>query len=284
MGDTTAMKSLPSFGGIHINRRSFLAAILVCLTSQSAFAASGEVRKWTVDGVAREALVFIPEKARTEAAPLVFGFHGHGGSMRNAELSFRIHTLWPEAIVVYPQGLNTPGQLTDPEGKMSGWQSGPGAMGDRDLKFVDAMLEGLQKELKVDSRRIFSTGHSNGGGFTYLLWATRGDKFAAFAPSASAAGRVARDLKPKPVFHIAAGNDELVKFEWQKLMINHVRRLNQCGDGAAWDSEKGCTICPSKIGSPVVTFIHDGGHRYPEDAPARIVKFFKLHALPEAKQ
>jgi len=278
------MKSLQSFGRIHISRRAFVAAILACVASQSAFAASGEVRKWTVDGVAREALVFIPEKARTEAAPLVFGFHGHGGSMGNAERSFPIHTLWPEAIVVYPQGLNTPGQLTDPEGKKSGWQSGPGAMGDRDLKFVDAMLERLQKELKVDSRRIFSTGHSNGGGFTYLLWATRGEKFAAFAPSASAAGRVARDLKPKPVFHIAAGNDELVKFEWQKLMIEHVRRINQCGDGTAWDGEKGCTLYQSNIGAPVVTFIHEGGHRYPEEAPARIVKFLKLHALPEAKQ
>jgi polyhydroxybutyrate depolymerase len=276
------MKSFALFLGISISRRFLLAAIVGWFACHPLFAADGELRKWTVDGVAREALVSIPETARTEAAPLVFGFHGHGGSMRNAARSFRIHTLWPEAIVVYPQGLNTPGQLTDPEGKKSGWQSGPGAMGDRDLKFVDAMLEGLQKDLKVDSRRVFSTGHSNGGGFTYLLWAARGEKFAAFAPSASAAGRVARDLKPKPVFHIAAENDELVKFEWQKLMIEHVRRLNQCGDGAAWDGEKGCTVYTSKIGAPVITFIHAGGHRYPEDAPARIVKFFKLHALREA--
>lgn len=278
------MKTAFTIQETHSTRRHFLFALLIFFASQPTFAAGGEVRKWTVGGVEREAIVHIPEKARSEAAPLVLAFHGHGGSMRNAERSFSIHTLWPEAIVVYPQGLNTPGLLTDPEGKKTGWQSGPGAMEDRDLKFVDAMLEGLQKELKVDTRRIYSTGHSNGGGFTYLLWATRGEKFAAFAPSASAAARVARDLKPKPALHIAGENDELVKFEWQKRMIDYLQKLNQCGPGEAWENEKGCTIYPSKIGAPLVTFIHPGAHRYPDEAPAKIVKFFKLHALPEAKK
>lgn len=32
-----------------------------------------------------------------------------------------IQTLWPEAIVVYPQGLNSPGPV-DPPGNKPGWQ------------------------------------------------------------------------------------------------------------------------------------------------------------------
>ena len=33
---------------------------------------------------------------------------------------------WPEAIVVYMQGLNTPGVIGDREGKKSGWQKSTG--------------------------------------------------------------------------------------------------------------------------------------------------------------
>ena len=233
-----------------------------------------------MDGVVREALLHVPAKAQTEPCPLVFGFHGHGGNMNNAARMYHVHTLWPEAIVVYPQGLNTKGQLTDPEGKKPGWQGGVGAEGDRDLKFFDVMLSTLEKEFKVDPKRIYSTGHSNGGGFTYLLWAERGDKFAAFGPSAAASRRALRDLKPKPMIHIAGENDPLVKFSWQKLTMEAVRRGNQCGEGTPWEGEKGCTLYRSKIGAPVVTFIHPGPHTYAGEAPALIVKFFKQHALP----
>jgi polyhydroxybutyrate depolymerase len=254
---------------------------LFVATLHFTFAADALVRReWTVDGVTREALVAIPATAKTVPAPLVFGFHGHGGNMRFAARSYHIHTLWPEAIVVYPQGLNTKGQLTDPEGKKPGWQGAVGTEGDRDLKFFDAMLASLETEFKVDAKRIYSTGHSNGGGFTYLLWAERGDKFAAFGPSAAVSKGAARGLKPKPMIHIAGENDPLVKFAWQKLMMETVRKTNQCGEGASWEGEKGCTLYPSKVGAPVVTFIHPGTHTYATEAPALIVKFFKQHALP----
>ena len=237
-------------------------------------------REFVVDGVKREALLYAPGKAKGDAAPLIFGFHGHGGNMNNAARQYHFHTLWPEAIVIYPQGLNTPGRLTDPEGKKPGWQSGPGDQGDRDLKFFDAMLAELHQEFKIDDKRIYSSGHSNGGGFTYLLWAMRGDQFAAFAPSASAASKTQSLLKPKPVLHVAGENDPLVKFEWQKLTMEAVRKLNQCGAGQPWELDKNCTIYPSPIGAPVVTAIHPGTHNYPNEAPEVIVTFFKSQKKP----
>jgi polyhydroxybutyrate depolymerase len=188
------------------------------------------------------------------------------------------HELWPAAIVVYPQGLNTPGRLTDPEGKKAGWQHGLAAQGDRDLKFFDAMLASLRRDYRVDDKRIYATGHSNGGGFTYLLWAARGDQFAAFAPSAAAGEQHLAQLKPKPVLHVAGENDPLVKFEWQQRMIEALKKLNQCGPGQPW--EKGHTLYPSKLGTPVVTVIHPGTHQYLREAPALIVKFFQQHTLP----
>ena len=185
-----------------------------------------------------------------------------------------------DLIVVYAQGVPTPGQLTDPDGKKSGWQPKAGDHSDRDLKFFDEIQKTLHKDLKIDDKRIFSTGHSNGGGFTYLLWAARGDAFAAVAPSAAGPGSLkgARDLKPKPCLHVAGELDPLVKYDNQKRTMEYVRKLNGCeAEGKPWD--KAGTIVgtqyESKGGTPFVSLIHPGDHTYPSDAPKLIVKFFK---------
>jgi polyhydroxybutyrate depolymerase len=255
---------------------ALLTALTVLLSAASVCAqtATGLQRlEFTVDGVTREALIHRP--AGTNPAPVVFVFHGHGGNMRQAARSFGIERHWPEAIVIYMQGLNTPGQLTDPEGKRPGWQAGPGQQGDRDLKFFDAVLARLKRDYQVDDRRIYATGHSNGGGFTYLLWAERDDVFAAMAPSAGVARYVNR-LTPKPAFHLAGKQDALVKYSWQQNMMTAVRTLNGCAEtGEPW-AEVG-TLYPSKNGTPLVTFIHPGGHQFPMNAPALMVKFFKEH-------
>lgn len=233
-------------------------------------------REWTIEGAPREALIYRPAgKAEDAGWPVVFVFHGHGGNMQQAARSQPFHQVWPEALVVFMQGVPTPGRLTDPEGKRNGWQSGPGEQGDRDLKFFDAVLGSLQADYKIDPKRIYATGHSNGGGFTYLLWAERAQVFAAFGPSASVASRKYGKLTPRPVIHVAGENDPLVKFEWQKAMMETLRRNNECGDGRP--AGPGLTLYPSKLDAPVMTYIHPGTHQYPSAAPAIIAKFFQEH-------
>jgi polyhydroxybutyrate depolymerase len=245
----------------------------------AALFAVGDPQKleWTVDGVAREGLVYAPAKESPDGPPLVFGFHGHGGSMQNAARSFHIHDVWPEAVVVYLQGLPTPGQLTDPEGKKAGWQKSPGDQDDRDLKLFDAVLAAMKEKHKIDPRRVYATGHSNGAAFTYLLWANRPDVFAAIAPSAAAGARPQKDTKPCPTLHLAGEKDPLVRFEMQMRAVNAIKTFNGCEEtGKDWD--KGCTLYPSSKDAPVVTFIHPGTHQYPAEGPALIVKFFKEYA------
>lgn len=233
---------------------------------------------WQVDGVAREGMVHIPESALKTPAPVVFAWHGHGGTMKHSANTFGYHKLWPEAISVYLQGLNTPGRLTDPEGKKPGWQSRAGDQNDRDLKLFDTVLANLKRDYKVDEKRIYSTGHSNGGGFTYLLWQARGEIFAAMAPSAAFASiRENTALMPKPVLHVAGETDPLVKYAWQKAVIETLKTNNQCGEGKPWGDSKLCTEYVSSSGNPVVTCIHPGAHGFLAEAPALIVKFFKEH-------
>ena len=93
-------------------RRVISAVVLLLATANLAVADNLTRMEWKVDGVTREALVYVPATAKTHPCPVVFAFHGHGGTMRNAANKFACHKFWPEAIVVYMQGLDTPGTLT----------------------------------------------------------------------------------------------------------------------------------------------------------------------------
>ena len=235
-----------------------------------------------VDDLERTALVYAPPSEGSSASqprPLVFVFHGHGGNSQQASRSFNVHNLWPEAIVVYPQGVPTPGRLTDPEGKRNGWQHSVGAQDDRDLKFFDALLAKLKSDYAIDDKRIYCTGHSNGGGFTFLLWTARGDVFAAIAPSSAAMSLKMSKPKPLPVLELAGETDPLVKYEWQKATMEYIKKLNGC---AAEGKPAGefCTEYPSETGTPFVAYIHPGGHQFPRAAAGRFVEFFQQHAKP----
>lgn len=264
---------------------AFLFTLLFCAVQLFAAAQQSTnlpIRDWTVDGVQRQAIVYVPDSAKTKPAPVLFVFHGHGGTMQLFASRMKFEKSWPEAIVVYPQGLNTPGRLTDPEGKKSGWVMRFDSQ-NRDLRFFDAMLASLRKDYRVDEARIYVTGHSNGGSFTYLLLAMRGDLFAAFAPS-SATARFLAETKlkptPKPIFHLAGEKDNLVKFEWQRQTMESLRKINKCGPGVPWEHKFG-TFYASEVDAPIVTYIHPGGHGMPADIGPIIQKFLQAYTNPQ---
>lgn len=229
------------------------------------------IEHFAVDGVDRQALVFpgtgpVPKEGR----PLVLAFHGHGGGSGQAARSFGIDALWPEATVVYPQGLPTSG-MTDPEGTRNGWQQRRGENGDRDVRFVDAVLTRLKG---YDPHRVYAMGHSNGGRFTYVLWAARGDRFAAYGPSGSPAIGLLREFKPAPAFCTAGESDPIVPYRGQKASIDALVRLD--GIDLSRATKNGyVTLAPGKNGLELGTYIHPGGHEYPRAAAEATVAFFK---------
>lgn len=253
-------------------RPALLLVISVFLTS-FAHRVDAELtrREWMVDGIKREGLIYLPPAATAPNYPVIFVFHGHGGNMRQAARSMPAHEHATDAMVIFLQGLPTPGRLTDPQGRQNGWQIEPGHMEDRDLKFVDVVWSTISD--KADRARVYAMGHSNGGSFTYLLWATRGDIFSAFAPSAAVAGPKYGKLPPKPAFLVAGKKDELVKFEWQQLMIDSLRRSQTSGPGETIGQT--VTIYRSEVGAPLAVYLHDGGHGYPSAATKLIADFFR---------
>lgn len=224
-----------------------------------------------VGDVKRTAIVEAPAEAKKQSSPVILAFHGHGGNMRQAARSFNIAKHWPEAIVVYPQGLAT-ATARDPKGERAGWQNRVSLNGDRDLKFVDALVAKLRATYRVDGRRIFAMGHSNGGGFTYLLLRERPKLFAGFGPS-GANGWVGTGMA-KPVFHIAGRNDAIVSFASQQRTLDALFGKNDLnGTKDAWNKQ--CTYYASKSATPVATYISDAGHQFQGEAVPFMVRFFK---------
>ncbi len=197
--------------------------------------------------------------------------------MRNAARQFHLETLWPEAAVVYMQGLKTV-TARDPKGEKPGWQNRPGLNDDRDLKAVDAMLKTVREKTPIDDRRIYATGHSNGAGFTYCLWGARPNLLAAIAPS-SANPPLLEKRQPIPAIHFSGKQDQIVPFQGQVRTVESLRKINGCDEqGRNW--APGCTLYPSATGTPVVWMTYDGGHNFEKTAPELMVRFFREHSKP----
>lgn len=244
-------------------------ALIALFLVASGGAASAEVMAWNVEGDRREAIVYAPSASlQGNKRPLVLAFHGRGDEIHSFQLTL-LHRAWPEAIVVYFQGL-------EGRGGLSGWQVERGQDNDRDLKLVDAALASLREKYRVDEDRIYATGFSNGAMFTYLLWAERSGLFAAFAPVAGRLRPSVQPQQPRPLFHVAGAGDMQVAFADQKdamvtaVRVNGVRGATvPCGDG--------CTLYGPDTPAPVMTWIHPGGHTYPPGTSQRIVAFFEKH-------
>ncbi len=244
-------------------------------------AAQGTIMTWNVDGVKRVATVFGPApNIRDGLHPLVFVFHGHGGTMQTAAQGAHIQTLWPEAIVVYPQGLPTKTKV-DPQGLYPGWQivANQAEVGNRDLKFFDAMLTTMRLTFTVDDARIYSTGFSNGATFSYLLWAERAKVLAAFGIVAGRMWPPTQLTESRAVLVIAGETDQVLPFAQQQQAIAADRQVD-IANGPGQPCGSGCTLYVSTTHTPVVTRIHPGGHVYPLWAPPAIVEFFKTHKHP----
>ena len=229
--------------------------------------AAAQVMRWQVDGETRQAIVHAPASTAPGGSPLVLSFHGFGDNAQNFQYT-NLHVAWPEAVVVYFQGLPTRRGLP-------GWQVEPGG-GNRDLALVDAALASLRERYSIDEERIYATGYSNGGMFTYLLWAERPGVFAAYAPVAARLRPSVRPAEPRPVFHVAGESDRVVRFSDQESSIAVAIDVN--GVDAATGCGVGCTVYGADTAAPVMTWIHPGAHIYPRGTSERIASFFRRHS------
>lgn len=164
-------------------------SLLACARSPNTTESTSadSLRTITVDGIERTYILHIPLPYidNQEAMPVVLSFHGGGG---NAQNEMRVSNFNPLAdeegfIVVYPNGN---GRFED---KLLTWNGGTCcgyAVTNNidDVGFVRTLIADLQTIINIDTKRIYATGLSNGGIFSYRLACDASDLFAAIAPVA----------------------------------------------------------------------------------------------------
>lgn len=241
---------------------------------------AGIQQSFSIEGQTRTAIIYQNTVAAPDAgAPVVFVFHGHGGTAKNAARKFQIHERWPDAVVVYMQGIPGVSGITDPAGVKNGWQKNPGELNDRDVKFFDAVLPAVETALKTDPTRVYLLGHSNGARFANVLWTLRGEKIAALCSAAAQGGTLLRDVPPRSIFMVAGEKDPLVSYDQQLLSVEYVRQMLQTDPSKAIEVGYG-RLEPGIDGLELGTYLHPGGHEFPEPALDLSVKFFQRHSLP----
>jgi len=234
-----------------------------------------------VNGVKRWALVYPGKDAFTTPAPVVFSFHGFTGHA--TDLTMKMHERWPEATVVYPQGMDV---LKPSTGQwFPGWPDkvgNPDKYGNRDLHFVDRLLAEMPQILAVDTNRIYATGFSNGATFCYVLLTQRPTPFAAIAGVSGPATFLGSATVAKPLMTVNGLKDNFVYPELADTMQQEFMRINHSSPTPV-EWQPGYTIYPpaDSSGAPFVWSRPDVAHGMPPEMvkgiAEHIVLFFKEH-------
>jgi polyhydroxybutyrate depolymerase len=184
-------------------------AIIAC--SRTAIEASGPAQAGSTEGqimssgVTRHYILHVPSTYQSgNAVPLIINFHGLGSNSKEEESLTGMSAKADEEnfIVVYPDGLN------------SAWDDGPSANGQRDQQFVRDLITYLENQYSIDSKRIYATGISNGGGMTNRLGCDMADVIAAIAPDSGAYNfwQDCNPARPMPVLAFHGLDDHLVPY------------------------------------------------------------------------
>lgn len=240
-----------------------------------------------VDGVSRTYYLHLPtDYDQSTSFPLLLAFHGGGGK---ATMMHRVSKLTNTAdrhsfIVAYPDGL---------ERKWSDQRAMTGFDRKGDLSFVSTLLDELEKEYKVDAKRIYATGISNGGFFSQDLAIAFPERIAAVASVAASVSRAVFDRvvppKPVPILFMLGDSDPIVPYNGGDIKLGSEVRgavvsaddsirfwmnANQCSDEVeeltvkkASDDDTIVTIRkwrgPGPRNQVVLYAIQNGGHTWP---------------------
>jgi polyhydroxybutyrate depolymerase len=168
-----------------------------------------------VDGVERFYLLHIPLSVKgLGPVPAVFVFHGWSGTPEEMMLTTDFNNLADRHgfLVVYPRGTGTgDNDLSWNAGACCGAAL---AANTDEIGFVRRMLADLETLARIDPKRTYATGFSNGAFLSYRLACEMADTFAAVAP----VGGVlvfdpCRPVQPVSVMHVHGIYDATVPYD-----------------------------------------------------------------------
>lgn len=233
-------------------------------------------------GVEREYLLYVPRSYDgTKAVPLVISLHGAGGwpTLQRDISQWNDIADREGFIVVYPAGMRAPGPRV--------WRPS-------DVPFIADLIDKLQRDYRIDPRRIYVNGLSNGGGMSFVLSCRLSDRIAAAGLVGAALilhSKWCRNEQPVPMiaFHGTADNAALYNggTSWvvatplqpvESFVADWARR-NRCSPQPA-DTPYASDIRKREYrgcadGAPVVLYTIDGGgHTWPGPGGPPVPEWF----------
>jgi polyhydroxybutyrate depolymerase len=200
--------------------------------------------------------------------PLIFAWHGLGGSGRVAQFYFGLEAATEDqAIIAYPNGLPR-----SDSGDRTGWDLNPAG---HDFEFFDAMVESLTQGLCIDEQRIYSTGHSYGGYMSNAMGCYRGQVHAAIAPVAGGPPFYGDCSVPVATWLTHGDADPTVEISEGERALSRWLQTNSCEASSIPTEPDGC-VAYEGCQADVHWCVHPGDHAWPSFAGQAIWDFFSV--------
>ncbi len=225
---------------------AILIAVVAAVMWRRARAASGDqISTITVDGRAREYILHVPARhGGTAQLPLVIVLHGATQPAANAERMTGMSALADKEnfIAVYPEGT----------GKLPTWNAGnccgyAQRENVDDVAFLRALIAKLETEYRIDRKRIYVTGISNGAMMSYRAACEMADVVAAVAPVEGAQNLACKPAAPVSVIVFHGTADRLVPYNGGSTpyQIGPHRNDSSVAETVAfWVKQDGCSPTP----------------------------------------
>ena len=152
-----------------------------------------------------------------ENSPLLLSLHGANQDPDYQQSNTHWETVADTAgfVVAYPKGG---------EG-YSAWD----ISGDQDTKWISAVIDQLVKDYKLNPKRVYLSGFSMGGMFSYHAISKIADKIAAIAPcSGTNVYGASKAQRPMPIFHPHGTKDDVLNYSQVDGFLKNYRDQFKC--------------------------------------------------------
>ena len=197
-----------------MKKHLILNLLLCCLALP---VAAGQISgKITVNGVSRDYIGYLPNQLG-DLRPLLISCHGMNQDAPYQKNMLSIESVADTAkfLTIFPNGIDKSWDIS----------------GDRDINYMLAIIDEMEKKYNIDRNCVYLSGFSMGGMFTYHAMNKIADKIAAFAPISGYPmwGTTAdAKVRPIPIIHTHGTGDDVVAFSGVQGALNVWIKHNGC--------------------------------------------------------
>ncbi|MBQ9362425.1 MAG: prolyl oligopeptidase family serine peptidase [Bacteroidaceae bacterium] len=189
--------------------------ILFALLTLCLFVSAQALENIQVGNTTRTMIVYAPKGLSGQPA-LVIALHGANQDAAYLQGLAKWETVADTAkfVVVYANGVNKYWDIS----------------GTSDLQFMEAIIESMYSRYHINKNRVYLTGFSMGGMFTYYAATRMADKIAAFAPVSGypMGGPNATSSRPVPILHTHGTADDVCVYSNVQSHIDAWVKFNGC--------------------------------------------------------